>query len=30
SGAILVAALALMIEWIGRLVETLATPRGLA
>lgn len=30
SGAILVAAVALMIEWIGRLVETLATPRGLA
>ena len=28
--SILVAALALMIEWIGRLVETLATPRGLA
>lgn len=30
SGAILVAALALMVEWAGRLVETLATPRGLA
>lgn len=30
SGAILVAALALLVEWSGRLVETLATPRGLA
>jgi len=30
SGALLVACLALMVEWAGRLVETLATPRGLA
>ena len=30
SGALLVACLALLVEWAGRLVETLATPRGLA
>ena len=30
SGALLVACLALLVEWAGRLVELLATPKGTA